>query len=146
MGDWGPFMKRICGCFILIAMAAALVSCTKTNYAEIIEHNWDLVLPSSCEQVYGVSSDPGFHGDGERYHVFSCSDAEAMSTLLKWSETVIKDTSFLFNVVAELDIDESYLLKPGGYLRYAKSHQDGSKLIVLYSPEQQLLYVLEDFH
>jgi lipoprotein len=139
-------MKRICVCLILIAMAAALVSCTKTNYAQTIAHNWDLVLPSSCEQVYGVSSDPGFHGDGERYHVFSCSDAEAMSTLLKWSETVIKDTNFLFNVVMELDIDESYLIKPGGYWRYAKSHQDGSKLIVLYSPEQQLLYVLEDFH
>jgi len=46
----------------------------------------------------------------------------------------------------ELDIDESYLIKPGGYWRYAKSHQDGSKLIVLYSPEQQLLYVLEDFY
>ncbi len=69
-----------------------------------------------------------------------------MSTLLKWSESVIEDTSFLFNVVMELDIDESYLIKPGGYWRYAKSHQDGSKLIVLYSPEQQLLYVLEEFH
>lgn len=67
---------------LLVALAFVLAGYAKKDYAEVIEANWEIKLPASCEVIYVKQSDPGINGENERYYVFDCGDAEGMTELV----------------------------------------------------------------
>lgn len=129
---------------ILMLLAPSACSGTDRSYASAIEANWSIKLPDGCKEIYSKQSEADFHGDGERYHVFDCSNAEGMLDLVEWYNEAItsNDSNYILN---RLEVSEADRFQPGAYKEYTRKNVDGSLLILLYSPETQLLYVLEEF-
>lgn len=46
-----------------------------TDYSYTLNANWGFSLPAGTAQVYQQDSGASFHGDGLRYHVFTCREA-----------------------------------------------------------------------
>lgn len=44
------------------------------NYSYTLNANWGFSLPAGTAQVYRQDSGASFHGDGLRYHVFTCRE------------------------------------------------------------------------
>jgi len=64
------------------------------GYGPVLRANWDLTLPTGCREVYETDSGESFHGDGERYHVFSLEDAGAVEEeLTAWAGEAGRDAA-----------------------------------------------------
>ena len=69
-----------------------------TNYNTLLEANWKISIPSKSHysEIYSKDSGSSFHGDGIRYHVFSCKDHSYVAEMLDW-ESDEKETIYYGN-------------------------------------------------
>ncbi|HOG00468.1 MAG TPA: hypothetical protein PKW29_05090 [Clostridia bacterium] len=133
-------------CAGALGLTLFLISaCAKKDYAEAIKGNWGIELPEGCQAIYVKQSEAGFNGDSERYHVFDCSDAQGMPELVEWYDGIVKDNAS-YRLLDVLGVEDADYPQPGIYKKYVQSKAGGSTLVLLYSLDSKLLYVLEDFY
>ena len=78
--------KRIVCTLTALFCVFLLTACGSNGYAPVLRANWNLTLPDRCREVYEIDSGASFQGDGERCHVFSFEDADAVAeTLTAWA-------------------------------------------------------------
>ncbi len=137
------FRRLLAGALVLAL--PTLPACAKKDYAAAIETNWGIRLPEGCEEIYKKQSEPAFNGDSERYHVFDCGEAEGMPDLVAWYDGLVTDDAS-YRLLDELGVTKEDYPQPGKYKKYTCKKTNGSTLVMLYSPDTKLLYVLEDFY
>lgn len=145
---WGKRMKRHRIGFFTGALALTLLimfACAKKEYAKVIKDNWRIELPEGCQVIYVKQSEAGFNGDSERYHVFDCNNAQGMLELVEWYDGIVKENAS-YRLLDVLGVEDADYPQPGIYKKYVQDKAGGSKLVLLYSPDSALLYVMEDFY
>ncbi len=130
---------------LLILASLLLPACSKAGYLKVIEANWDVSFPDDAEEILSVSTPAGFHGDGERYHVFRCGGFEGFEPLLSWDDFTLDGAYYPSTMWSELEVAEEDLPQQGAYKRCRCVQADGSAVLFLFSVDHSLLYVIESF-
>lgn len=115
------------------------------SYQEVIRQNWGIVLPKGCHLVYETDSGASFHGDGERYHVFSCP-VEGEAALPVEETVTLEDERWINQILSGLSVDRAYYPELSENVRLGRYAQgDGSRMYLLYDGTKGRLYVIESF-
>lgn len=138
---------------LLLAAAAVvtgiLVLRRATDYDWVVRLNWGISLPRRAELVYEADAGPSFHGDGIRYHVFSCTDPEPVEKMVCWGPEGFNRYGESFTEAAESWLTEIEVPPeqwPGREAVFWYQRQDdGSELILFWEREKEKLSILEWF-
>ncbi len=134
---------------VLAVIVATHVLWEKSDYSSVLQANWDISLPSAAkyDQIYTKDSGASFHGDGERFHVFTYLNQSPIEEMLQWKAEA--DYSSYSDTIDEwLDsIDVPSEFHPHyaycNYWYHRKS--DGSEIVILWNEQRKLIYVAESF-
>ncbi len=134
---------------MLLAGGYLLTRLSASNYTQTLQANWEIRLPSSCTLIYNTDSGASSHGDGRRYHVYTCMDEDALTQALAWeseqSATLFCD-SYADAVTAWLEAISAEDAQYPDFSRcvyYYLASEDSSELIVLWDCGSQTVYVAE---
>ncbi len=138
---------------LIIAISAILAWNHFFDYSYVLEINWGISIPqeSHYSEIYSQDSGSGFHGDGNRYHIFICRDIEPISEMFEWQpaehETIFHDS---YSDAAEEWLDEINvpLQERPDYencLYWYQSQNDNSEIIILLDKDVSKMYVIESF-
>ena len=140
-------------CILILGGAMLFMSNHLTDYNPTLEANWGISIPSKARysEIYSKNSVPSFHGDGIRYHIFSCKDHSCVGEMLDWErderETIFYDNySNTVNVWLEtIDVPSEYQPDYSDCLFWYNSQDDHSEIIILWDKGKNALYVVESF-
>ncbi len=129
----------------LLLFALMLTGCQSKGYGQVIEDNWDISIPEDYELLYEASSDLGFHGDNERYHVFAYSESSELADIVTWLDDATINAR-VAEILNGLKVEEKY--RPtarSGLKRYTFRKEGSSRMYWYFDAVNGLLYVVEDF-
>lgn len=134
------------------AVAAGIFALRRsTDYDWVVGINWGISLPQKAglSQVYKENSEPSFHGDGIRYHVYSCTDPEPVEQMVSWGPEGLTRHGESFTEAAESWLTEIEVPPeqwPGREaVFWYQCQDDGSELILFWEREEKTLRILESF-
>ncbi len=121
------------------------------NYSYVLKINWNIELPKNLKEIYEISTDANFHGDGTRYHIFTYQEDEQVQDMFKWT---LNEQETLYYKSYQEFVDDSLnkLNVPStNYPNYANSQywynkkDDNSEIIILWDSLENKLYIIESF-
>lgn len=123
------------------------------SYEEMYQGNWGFSLPKSSEykEVYEKDTGSSFHGDGNRYHVYSYEVGEGIAEMVEWSEMEHNTNYFSsYHEAAEAWLTEIKVEKEAYPIfenvhYYYQRQEDNSELILIWDSVIKKIYVLESF-
>ena len=141
-------MKKIDSLILCISLIFILTGCSFNSFT--LERNWSLELPKDLHKTYHKDTGSSFHGDGTFYTIYQINDTDSMESLVDWTDvpspTRLTDSyeDFAIQCLDELDVpsDERINLEQCQY--YYQVKDDGSELLLVYNPETDYLYVIEN--
>lgn len=131
---------------LLMVMACKIVY----NPITSINIHWNLKLPIPDKNLYFYDSGTSFFGDGYTYMVVKYTAKRKQKAVLNninWNSTISKEELFkideLFN---KFEIEEKYNLSLNENNLYFHLIDDDkwSKIYLIYSVEEKIMYILED--
>ncbi len=147
-------MKKIFAILLGCIFTILLCGCSLFgDYSSTIKQNWGVVLPeeSGYKQIYDMQTEPSFHGDGFRYHVFSIEDITLVENTFSWTSAQ-QETNFYDSYTEscegwldEIGVPQSERPTYSECVYYYDSQSDLSEIIMLLSKTQSKLYVVESF-
>lgn len=146
-------MKIIIGVVVLIIVVEiAMIWHRRSDYNFIMTFNWGIALPykSHYTETYEADSGPSFHGDGTRYHVYYCENAEAIDNWQLWraESKSIHYESYSIAVskwLDEIDVPSEKRPEYSECVFWYNAHMDTSEIIVLWNRTEKTVYVVEHF-
>ena len=123
------------------------------TYAEMYMGNWGFSLPktSECKEIYEKDTGSSFHGDGNRYHVYSYEVEEGIAEMVDWSKTE-ENTKYFSSYreavedwLTQIDVEREAYPVYGNVSYYYQRQEDNSELIIIWNSEEEKIYVLESF-
>lgn len=141
-------------CVLSLFLLLSLTGCAGLSHESFaLEENWGISLPEAgvCSEEYETDSGSSFHGDGLRYHVYTCQNADAIRSLLSWSaeeqETIFASScqEAAQGWLTELSVPERYLPDYSHCVHWYESQPDHSELLILWDSHTERLYILESF-
>lgn len=142
-------MASVILAILLAVIAATLALWGKSDYNSVLQANWDISLPKAAKYdlIYTKDSGASFHGDGERFHIFTYLNQSPIEEMFQWKAE--EDYSSYSDAVDEwLDsIEVPYEHRPdyADCLYWHNKKSDGSEIIILWDQQQELIYVAESF-
>lgn len=143
------FSIALVGAFII----GAIVWMSMTGYSRVLKTNWELEIPFSarCSEVYEKDTGASFNGDGIRFHVFSCKNEDRIDDMLVWTDD--DHSTIYYGSLSEaaeqwldvLDVPEEWRPEYDDSRYYYCSQEDNSELIIFWSKEAKMLYIVENF-
>ena len=130
----------ICIIIVICVVITIIPPRFKTISAEI-EENWNVNLPKG-KVIYQKDN---FTIDGIKYAVVQCTDSEKLNSVFPWSKLNKQDIKTVDNYLDVLSVNKR--IRP--LYDDAKSYEakeDDDTLYVIYSKQQERLYVLEIFY
>jgi len=107
------------------------------------EINWGISVPDGFKKVYHAKT-PSFHGDGSRFSVFE-SDGDSDPRLSNFEQgRDIQAEVFVNTIMDDLEVPKDK--RPASSDYYWKSYsneEDGSSMIIIYTPEDKRMYFAE---
>ena len=138
--------KLFVGSILLLIVLIAVFSYVERNkaYAEIINMNWSIKLPSAYKEIYSVDSEASFHGDGERYHIFEYKNEEKINLSLNWENNKnLAIESTIEKVLNTLNISKENMPNfQGKYKYYTEEKSDSSKIYLILVNDMKRLYII----
>lgn len=151
-------MKRKKAALVCIAAIAILIGFQylwnqMDDYSTALNMNWGIELPSAAHysEIYGQDSGASFHGDGIRYHVFSCKAAKPIDEMLAWKdseEKTIYFASYQEAVTAwlnEINVPADEAPNVFDCVYWYASCEDHSEIILLWDSNLKRIYAVESF-
>lgn len=152
-------MKRIVQIlFVLLIFSLGIILSSLNGIApnyydgeEIIEYNWDITLPDGGKELYYITGEPSFHGDGPRFSVYEYDNEEIIRSSFTWEDKKNTDMEEeIHNVLKMLgeynDVSEQYIPDFKKEYKYVtKSKEDNSQLYLVYINRENRIYVIEYF-
>lgn len=137
--------------FLCAAILMLFAGCSSGDYSSVLQTNWGFELPDGCELIYQKDSGASFHGDGFRYHVYSCADTAAVSDAFEWTDsgntTVFYDTRLeaAAAFLDELGTPENERTDFSRCLSAYYSQEDSSEAFLFFDSAGGRLYIIESF-
>lgn len=112
--------------------------------AKTYEYNWNLQLPTDFKELYHTSSGPSFHGDGERYTIFS-GNSFFLSFQTEKNKNLEQELTNLYQTLQiptsnQMDFSHSYSWK-----KMTQPQDDRNYMYCIYDFETQQYYFFEFF-
>jgi len=139
----------------VLLLAVVGVANLLPSYSAALSANWGISLPAKavCTEAYTHRSEPGFHGDGFRYHVFSYKNEEPIAGMLNWrapqdiqaaifSPTAREAADAWLN---EINVPEDQRPDYAQCSFWYQSQRDNSEIVLFWNPEADRLYIVESF-
>ena len=122
----------------------------KSNYASLINNNWNLNLPYIDEEYYYVDDNSNSPlGDGDRYSILKYTDSDKIEELNKfeWSTTLENnDKNMIDSALKFLKVPNDKKIDYNKNLLYMSITKDRSdKLVIAYDRDNETLYVFERY-
>lgn len=129
----------IIGFIIMIAILALIT--------DPFEQNWGEKIPTTCEQTYYVDEGASFHGDGTRYHVYTCSSPEEMKRWVEWKMGPNASVELIINDwMKDLEVDEGdELVFDQTYQYFKLIRKKENRAYLIWIESDQKLYIVESF-
>ena len=128
---------------IIIAICAFIIIIPpqfKTISAEM-EENWNVNLPKG-KVIYQKDN---FTIDGIKYAVVQCDDREKLNSVFPWSKLNNQDIKTVDNYLDELSVNKR--IRPiYDDVKSYEVKEDDDTLYIIYSEQQERLYILEIFY
>lgn len=140
--------KPLILCVVVILLAGMIaVGHVLKDDSWVLWGNWGLVFPkdAECTQIYKKTSEPSFHGDGIRYHVFRCKNADAMQTAFEWKEISDESIETIESWLESIEVPPERRTDFSKCVYEYRSQQDGSELFLLWNSQNSEIYVVESF-
>ncbi len=120
----------------------------ETSYADIIHINWSIDISDiskDYEEIYSTDSGASFHGDGERYHIFQCTNSDEILQWLNWTSNKNDEMEAeVAEILEPLHIPKEYLPDfQENYQYFATTKEDHSRIYFIFVPDTKKLYVVE---
>ncbi|OMF96888.1 hypothetical protein [Paenibacillus sp. FSL R7-0337] len=145
---------------IAIALPAYLWNEAKTDFSHKrqYERNWQLQLPSKFKELDQYTNQGGFRGEGLRYTIFRTKEKQ-LSSILKstggrkriehYSGDTLQDNErdiqkYVENTLQPLDIPEDKTPNFNGVYSWQDFNYESDRLVVLYYPNKNICYFVED--
>lgn len=108
--------------------------------------NWGITIPTDFKEIYHISSDLGFHGDGWRYNVYNPKNKTHLPFFNGFQKSSDKDVEvFVKNCLNKLEADKNYFpLFNQEYLWWMERRSDNT-LVIIYSPYTGYYYFVQEF-
>lgn len=145
--------KLLIAVVVLLVLAVVGVSKLLSSYSFTMEANWGIWLPwkARLTEIYQKDSGAGFHGDGVRYHVFSCKYEDYIDLMFEWLPTEYP-TNFYTSAseaaeawLDEIDVPAEERPDHQKCCSWHMSREDNSEIILFWDSEQNHLYIVENF-
>lgn len=143
------FMAAVILAILLAVIAATLALWGKSDYNSVLQANWDISLPSAAKYdlIYTKDSGASFHGDGERFHIFTYLNQSPIEEMFQWKAE--EDYSSYLDAVDEwldsIEVPSEHRPNYADCLYWHNKKSDGSEIIILWDHQQELIYVAESF-
>lgn len=141
----------ITACVIVICICIAILLQPLYRYSRTVYTNWKYDLPVTYREVYEYS-EPSFHGDGYRYHVFQYWKSKKAIEQLYTRESADKsekeldsDITIISEWLDEMDVPENVRPDYKECLWQSAKQEDGSVIYLLWNPKTFTLYIAESF-
>ncbi|MBQ8640601.1 MAG: hypothetical protein IJ480_00155 [Clostridia bacterium] len=146
-------MKKRIWIFTAVLLCAAGLTALLTQpwgYHRILEVNWSWDLPAGYTELYGYS-EPGFHGDGLRYHVlqYRRTGAETLDKIFFGAEPGTMGAEVTGKVngwLAEIGVPEEWYPDYEGCICILSRQEDGSELALFWDGADRILFAAESFY
>lgn len=141
-------MKKSNLLFLCISLVLILTGCSFNSFT--LERNWSLELPKDLHETYHKDTGSSFHGDGIFYTIYQINDVDSIESLVDWTDvsspTRLTDSyeDFATQCLDELDISSDKRINLEQCRYYYQVKEDGSELLLVYNPETDYLYVIEN--
>ena len=137
---------------IVFSLLGIIVYSNLTNYSNILKLNWNIELPkNSIKEIYSANSDPSFHGDGIRYHIFSYKNEDKIKGLFSWSDEE-KETIYyssysesVNNWLNKIKVSKENYPNYSNCKYWYNKQNDNSEIIILWDSKENKLYIVESF-
>lgn len=110
--------------------------------------NWGIYVPSSLRKVYRTTSSSGFHGDGVRCTIFETRKPEPSFIETFSTGRNIRSEKFIIDSLKKGNLKipaKKKLSFENSYLWRQCSQYDTDTLVILYFPDAQRYYFIEEF-
>ncbi len=120
------------------------------NYSNTINLNWNIELSKSYKEIYSQESESSFHGDGERYHIFEYENNDSLNSCADVDWKIKKDLSLeddINSILKNLGVLDKYSPDFEKEYKYyfITDYKDFSKIYLIFIPELNKLYIIEQF-
>lgn len=119
-----------------------------SSLVAMYNERWNISLSKNMEIQYNLSSDHGITGDGDRYSVFKISDNDGfINSLQSDSEKEIQNE--FIATINELKQSDNFQVDKNYYPSFSnysciKFEESNDKLLIIYSKDQNMIYILEE--
>ena len=116
---------------------------------DVIYENWNIRLPQSGKEIYYITGEPSFHGDGPRFSVYEYDDEEIIDSSFDWKDkkntNVEDEINNILKILDEYnDVPKEYIPNLEKSYKYlTNSKEDGSDIYLIYVTGENRIYVIE---
>lgn len=142
-------MAAVTLAILLAVIAATLALWGKSDYNSVLQANWDISLPSAAKYdlIYTKDSGASFHGDGERFHIFTYLNQSPIEEMFQWKaeEDYISYSDEVDEWLDYIEVPAEHRPNYADCLYWHHRKSDGSEIIILWDQQVKLIYVTESF-
>lgn len=134
---------------ILFIISVFLLTGCLSNQ-KMTEQTWHLTFPESAEEIYHRDTGSSPHGDGFRYTVYELTDTEDLPDFTEWTDTQLETKyaedyeGFALQCLNKLDVPSEERMDFDACVYSYSQKEDSSELLLMYDPEVNRLYVIEE--
>ena len=138
---------------VICAIAFGILRYLNSNYSIVLKMNWGFEMPakSKCIEIYEQDTGDSFHGDGNRYHVFSYKNENGIETMFTWSSEEKKTiyhscySEAVEEWLDELNVQDEQYPDFSQCLWWYDKQEDNSEIIVMWDSQGKKVYIVESF-
>ena len=146
-----PKKKHIFIIFILLILFIRLTF--ETDYTKYINSNWKIKIPKKAkiQEIYSKTDEVNVLGDGVRYHIFSYKEEKYIKNLFEWTdkEKEIRHYSSYNEAITswleEINVPKEKYPNYTESLYWHDAQEDDSQIIIVWSKQENKLYIIESF-
>lgn len=127
---------------IIISILFIICIYRYNKYAYIIQKNWNINIPFEDKLIY-QKGNTGIRGEGIKYTILKYNNDYKIKKLKEYNWTMEYNISEIDSTIKNLNIEEKYSLNSNKQYLYFYHKENESKIYILFSIEENKLYIIE---
>lgn len=127
---------------IIISILFIICIYRYNKYAYIIQKNWNINIPFEDKLIY-QKENTGIRGEGIKYTILKYNNDYKIKKLKEYNWTMEYNISEIDSTIKNLNIEEKYSLNSNKQYLYFYHEENESKIYILFSIEENKLYIIE---
>lgn len=127
---------------IIISILFIICIYRYNKYAYIIQKNWNISIPFEDKLIY-QKGNTGIRGEGIKYTILKYNNDYKIKKLKEYNWTMEYNINEIDSTIKNLNIEEKYSLNSNKQYLYFYHEENESKIYILFSIEENKLYIIE---